>query len=517
MRAVNLLPADLRGSVKASAPVTSAPEAGGGSGAYIALGALGLCAVALAGYVLTTNEIKQSQADLDQLTARSAAITQEVNALKPYADFQATAQERIATVRDLASTRFDWEHALRDMARAIPSNVTVKKLSGSVSADAGSDSPLRGAITAPAITIDGCTRDQESVAVMMSRLRTVSGVTRVSLAKSSQARAAAETGAPAADAAAEAPRLLRQGQGHAARLPGRRLLRGRRRRDGRGHPGDAGRRARAAGRAVRDQAAVGLRGRERGRRQVRDRLDREGTRVMRSNKLFLGILVVAGLAAAYWFLLLAPKREEVACARPAGRAEAVGGQRRRGDARLLPEGARRVQGHLRPRDEPRQGGARRRRRALAGRPARLGLEVGQGQLPLDLRRGLERAVDRRRRHADDGPDAAARGDRRRPRPASRRCRSRSSSRATTATSRRSSPSSRSFVAVQDGRIDVKGRLMRVDTITLTPSPGNLKTGLQADVSASTFLVPPTEGVSGAPRRPPIRAVPPPLPPRPPPP
>ena len=190
MRAVNLLPADLRGAVKAPATVASAPEGGGGSGAYIALGALGLCAVALAGYVLTTNEIKQQQADLATLTARSAAITQEVNTLKPYADFQATAQARIATVRDLASTRFDWEHALREMARAIPVNVTVKKLSGSVSADAGSDSPLRGAITAPAVTIDGCTRDQESVAVLMSRLRTVSGVTRVSLAKSSKPDAA---------------------------------------------------------------------------------------------------------------------------------------------------------------------------------------------------------------------------------------------------------------------------------------------------------------------------------------
>jgi Tfp pilus assembly protein PilN len=203
MRAVNLLPADLRGAVKAPAPVTSTPEDGGGSGAYVALGALGLCALALAGYVMSSNEIKQQQADLDQLTARSAVVTQEVAALKPYADFQATAQARIATVRDLASTRFDWEHALREMARAIPSNVTVKKLSGSVSADAGSDSPLRGAITAPAVTIDGCTRDQESVAVLMSRLRTVSGVTRVSLAKSTKpdaeaGGAAAADGAPAA-------------------------------------------------------------------------------------------------------------------------------------------------------------------------------------------------------------------------------------------------------------------------------------------------------------------------------
>ena len=55
-----------------------------------------------------------------------------------------------------------------------------------MSADAGADSPLRGAISAPAVSIDGCTRDQESVARMMARLRTVSGVTRVSLAKSNK-------------------------------------------------------------------------------------------------------------------------------------------------------------------------------------------------------------------------------------------------------------------------------------------------------------------------------------------
>jgi Tfp pilus assembly protein PilN len=187
MRAVNLLPADLRGAVKAPASVTPAPEeSGGSSGAFFALGALALCVLGLAGYVLTTNEIKQQQADLDTLTARSEAVTREVNALKPYADFQSMAQGRIATVRDLAEQRFDWEHALRDLASAMPADVTVKKLSGSVSADAGSESPLRGAIPAPAVTIDGCTRDQESVARMMARLRTVSGVTRVSLAKSNK-------------------------------------------------------------------------------------------------------------------------------------------------------------------------------------------------------------------------------------------------------------------------------------------------------------------------------------------
>ena len=33
---------------------------------------------------------------------------------------------------------------------------------------------------------------------------------------------------------------------------------------------------------------------------------------MRSNKLFLGYFSWPALAAAYWFLLLAPKREEAA-------------------------------------------------------------------------------------------------------------------------------------------------------------------------------------------------------------
>ena len=186
MRAVNLLPADLRSAVKAPAQVTPVVQDSGGSGAFFALGALALCVLGLAGYILTTNEIKQQQADLDQLTARSEAVTREVAALKPYADFKAEADARLTTVRDLASQRFDWETALRDMAQVMPSDVTVKKIAGSVTANSGSDSPLRGAIAAPAITVDGCTRDQESVARLMARLRTVSGVTRVSLAKSNK-------------------------------------------------------------------------------------------------------------------------------------------------------------------------------------------------------------------------------------------------------------------------------------------------------------------------------------------
>jgi Tfp pilus assembly protein PilN len=199
MRAVNLLPADLRGAVKAPAPVNPAPEdKGSGAGAYIALGALALCVLGLAGHVLTTNDIKQHQSDLEAAEARVAVVQREVAQLKPYADFASMAAGRIATVNELAAQRFDWENALRDLARALPEDVSVQELSGSISSQGGGSNPLRGALNVPAIEVAGCTSDQPAVARAMSRLRAVDGVTRVSLATSTKAE---QQDVPAADAA----------------------------------------------------------------------------------------------------------------------------------------------------------------------------------------------------------------------------------------------------------------------------------------------------------------------------
>ena len=202
MRAVNLLPADLRGAVKAPVPVTPAVEDSGGSGAYFALGALALCVLALAGYVLTTNTIKQRESDLAALEARSLVVMAESARLKPYADFASMAQARVATVNDLASQRFDWEGSFRDLARALPEDVSVKSLTGSISTESGGGNALRSAINVPAIELEGCTSDQASVARMMARLRAVDGVTRVSLANAVKTGSGDSGGAPAADFAA---------------------------------------------------------------------------------------------------------------------------------------------------------------------------------------------------------------------------------------------------------------------------------------------------------------------------
>ena len=189
MKAVNLLPTDLRGAPKASAAITARSDVPRGPGAFIVLGVLAFGVLALAGYVLTTNTIKDRQAELSQLAAQQQAAEQRVAALKPYAEFDQLAKGRVATLRDLAGKRFDWDQALRDLSRALPQDVTIKSLNGTLGG-AKETSGTATATTTPSISLTGCTRNQKSVARLMARLATVNGVTRVKLANSTKSAAA---------------------------------------------------------------------------------------------------------------------------------------------------------------------------------------------------------------------------------------------------------------------------------------------------------------------------------------
>jgi Tfp pilus assembly protein PilN len=203
MKAINLLPPDLRRAPSSAVPKAAAPDEPGGFGAFAVLGALAVCVVALAAYVLTTNTVKDRQAKLETVTAQAETTTQRANQLKPYADFQAMAETRIQTVKDLASSRFDWEQGLRDISRVVPADVTLTALNGTIannsggSGGAGGSSTVRSAIAAPAIQLNGCTRTQRNVATLLSRLRGVDGVTRVSLGKSLKPTPTATAGATA--------------------------------------------------------------------------------------------------------------------------------------------------------------------------------------------------------------------------------------------------------------------------------------------------------------------------------
>lgn len=197
MRAVNLLPPeDRRGGPGRS-----------GAGAYILLAALAALVVAATAYTLAGNAIKDRTAELSRVEAGAARAEQEAAALKPYRDFAQLSQTRVATVASLAASRFDWERVMRELSRALPEDVWLTSLVGTVApgvtmegGSAGNTSSLRSAMQSPAVEIVGCTETQAAVSRVMARLRLINGVTRVALASSEKSESASG-GAPASGGA----------------------------------------------------------------------------------------------------------------------------------------------------------------------------------------------------------------------------------------------------------------------------------------------------------------------------
>jgi Tfp pilus assembly protein PilN len=205
MRAVNLIPVDSR---RAS---------GFSGGAQLPVyGLLGLLAVALAFvtvYVLTSNSIADRKAKLSNIQAQVSQAQAQASRLGSYAQFQQLAQTRAETVREIAAARFDWHGALADLSKVVPANTSLQSLvatvvpgatAAGVAGNAGSGaSNVRGGVPAPAFELTGCTGSQDDVARLMSRLRVINGVTRVTLGQSQkteglQAGAAVSAGSAAA-------------------------------------------------------------------------------------------------------------------------------------------------------------------------------------------------------------------------------------------------------------------------------------------------------------------------------
>jgi Tfp pilus assembly protein PilN len=211
MKAVNLLPSEQRGSAKTTAAAATPAPGGSAFGAYVVIGVLAFAVAALALYTLAGNVIKDRQSKLAQVTQESQQTQAKASALQSYADFKTLATQRVATVKGLAASRFKWERTLGDLSRAVPGDVHLTSLDGTVGTEVAgggsSASGLRGAVQAPALELQGCTKSQADVATLMSRLRIVRGVTRVTLAKSDK-DGAATTSTPTAPVDGKTPAQL---------------------------------------------------------------------------------------------------------------------------------------------------------------------------------------------------------------------------------------------------------------------------------------------------------------------
>lgn len=181
MRAVNLIPSDVAGGSRAS------------GGPLLLLGGLALLLVLVTVHVVAGNTIKERRSELASVQRERAVAQAEAEATRPYREFATLARARVETVRQLGSARFDWHRAFAGLATVIPDDVWLSSLTGTVTTgvsvaggDSGGANSLRAAIPNPAIELSGCTVNHDSVVRLISRLRLLHDVQRVSLADSSK-------------------------------------------------------------------------------------------------------------------------------------------------------------------------------------------------------------------------------------------------------------------------------------------------------------------------------------------
>ncbi len=186
MRPVNLIPPEDRRGEKA--PLRSGPAS------YLIVAVLGVALLAVTLVVLTNNQITDRKTEVATLQSQVSAAQAQAKRLQSFADFAALQQARQETVSSLATSRFDWERVLRELAIVIPDDVWLTSMTASASGEAsssGSSTTSSGSsstttIEGPSLDIHGCATGHDAVAGFLAALRDVDGVTRVAVLSSDQ-------------------------------------------------------------------------------------------------------------------------------------------------------------------------------------------------------------------------------------------------------------------------------------------------------------------------------------------
>ncbi len=216
MRAVNLIPEEQRRGAGGLAGRS-------GGAAYVALALIVGIACLAALYGMARNEISSREGEVAKLAGEARRAEAETAALAPYTRFDALREERLKAVRQLADTRFDWAHAMHELGRVLPSDVSLTGVSGTIAAPpaapststasapggaASTSSPVTSATppgSAPTFSISACTTGQAAVAEAIDRLRLMNGVSEVLFHSSTDAAAASsKTSASASSSSATA-------------------------------------------------------------------------------------------------------------------------------------------------------------------------------------------------------------------------------------------------------------------------------------------------------------------------
>lgn len=187
MKAVNLIPQEGRRAGR----IGGVGAAGSGTGVYVLLALLAIAVVVTALSAFAGRDLSAKQAELAR--AESAAQTMEAKAAALGPAKATPGKARMETIEGLIDGRFDWSRSLREVARAVPADVDLTSLVGTVAPSTqiagGGGGSLRAALPVPAVDLIGCAPSHSRVATVVARLRTIDGVQRVSLASSEKSDA----------------------------------------------------------------------------------------------------------------------------------------------------------------------------------------------------------------------------------------------------------------------------------------------------------------------------------------
>jgi Tfp pilus assembly protein PilN len=180
VRPVNLIPKEDRRGGKA--PLRTGPLS------YTIVAFLLLAVGVVTLLALTGNKIADRKAEVASLQSQVDATQARADQLSTYTNFAELQQARQETVASLATSRFDWERALHELALVLPDDVWLISMTATAATDPSSSTSSSttavDGVTGPSLDINGCASGHEAVAKFLAALRDVDGVTRVTVLSS---------------------------------------------------------------------------------------------------------------------------------------------------------------------------------------------------------------------------------------------------------------------------------------------------------------------------------------------
>ncbi len=176
MRPVNLLPEQHRARA----------SSGRAGGAYVVLGVLGALVVMVVVYALTANQVNSRKTETAKASQEAQTLEARTASLDRFGDFSQVKQTRLASVRELAGGRFDWERFMRELSLVLPRGSWIKEVDASATGSADESGDEGQPSGQPSAKLTGCARKQPETARLMVRLRRMHRVDDVALKESAQ-------------------------------------------------------------------------------------------------------------------------------------------------------------------------------------------------------------------------------------------------------------------------------------------------------------------------------------------